>query len=87
MEPLTQHLPADRSAPRLWFERLAIFSEPGDEHVIRSVPLRRGLNIIWAKEPTAGSAKGSRAAGHGVGKTSLCLLLRLCMGDTSKAVK
>ena len=86
MEPLTQHLPADRSAPRLWFERLAIFSEPGDEHVIRSVPLRRGLNIIWAKEPTAGSAKGSRAAGHGVGKTSLCLLLRLCMGDTSKAV-
>ena len=86
MEPLTQHLPADRSAPRLRFERLAIFSEPGDEHVIRSVPLRRGLNIIWAKEPTAGSAKGSRAAGHGVGKTSLCLLLRLCMGDTSKAV-
>ncbi len=86
MEPLTQHLPTDRSAPRLWFERLAIFSEPGDEHIIRSVPLRRGLNIIWAKEPAAGSTKGSRAAGHGVGKTSLCLLLRLCLGDTSKAV-
>ena len=47
MEPLTQHLPTDRSAPRLWFERLAIFSEPGDEHIIRSVPLRRGLNIRW----------------------------------------
>lgn len=86
MQQLTQHLPADRTAPRLWFERLAFFSEPGDEHIERTITFRRGLNIVWAKEPTAGRTQGTRAAGHGVGKTSLCLLLRLCMGDASDAV-
>lgn len=86
MKQLTQHLPSDRTTPRLWFERLAVFDEPGDDHVLRTIPFRRGLNIVWAKEPTAGRAQGTRAAGHGVGKTSLCLLLRLCMGDASDAV-
>ena len=86
MEPLPQHLPTDRRFPRLWFEHLVIFSEPDETHVIRTIPFRRGLNLVWAKEPTAGSAKGTRAAGHGVGKTSLCLLLRFCLGDASKAV-
>lgn len=86
MEQLTQHLPTDRLNPRLWFERLVIFSEPDEAHVIRGIPFHRGLNLIWAKEPAAGSAKGTRAAGHGVGKTSLCLLLRFCLGEASKAV-
>ncbi len=86
MQQLTQHLPTDRNAPRLWFERLAMFSEPGDEHIERTVTFRRGLNIVWAKEPKAGRAQGMRAAGHGVGKTSLCLLLRFCLGDASDAV-
>lgn len=86
MEQLTQHLPTDRHNPRLWFERLVIFSDPDEAHVIRRIPFHRGLNLIWAKEPAAGSAKGTRAAGHGVGKTSLCLLLRFCLGEASKAV-
>lgn len=86
MEQLTQHLPIERNAPRLWFERLALFDEPSDDHVLRTIPFQRGLNIVWAKEPIAGHAQGTRAAGHGVGKTSLCLLLRLCMGDASDAV-
>lgn len=86
MEQLTQHLPTERNAPRLWFERLALFDEPGDDHVLRTISFQRGLNIVWAKEPSAGRAQGTRAAGHGVGKTSLCLLLRLCMGDASDAV-
>jgi hypothetical protein len=86
MDRLTQHLPTDRGTPRLWFERLAIFSEPADDHVFRTVPFHRGLNLVWAKEPTADGAKGTRATGHGVGKTSLCLLLRFCLGDVSEAV-
>lgn len=86
MEQLTQHLPTDRSTPRMWFERLDIFSEPDQAHVLRSVPFQRGLNVVWAKEPAAGRARGTRAAGHGVGKTSLCLLLRFCLGESSKAV-
>ncbi len=75
-----------RRTPRLWVERLVLFSEASHEHRIRTVSFLRGLNLVWAKEPEPGSAQGTRAAGHGVGKTSLCLLLRLCMGDTAKAV-
>lgn len=86
MDQLAQYLPTDRSAPRLWFERLAIFSESANEHVFRSIPFHRGLNLVWAKEPISSDAKGTRAAGHGVGKTSLCLLLRFCLGDASEAV-
>ena len=86
MEQLTQHLPTDRSSPRLWFERLEIFNEPGEPHVFRTIPFHRGLNLVWAKEPAVGRASGTRAAGHGVGKTSLCLLLRFCLGEPSKAV-
>lgn len=86
MDKLIQHLPKDRQAPRLWFRRLSIFSEPDAADIVRTVPFRRGLNVVWAKEPAAGSAVGLHAAGHGVGKTSLCLLLRYCLGDPSKAV-
>jgi hypothetical protein len=86
MDQLIQHLPTDRDSPRLWFEQLAIFSESADDHVFRTIPFHRGLNLVWAKEPAAGGAKGIHAAGHGVGKTSLCLLLRFCLGDASEAV-
>lgn len=86
MEQLTHHLPTDRSSPRLWFERLDIFSEASETNVLRTILFHRGLNVVWAKEPVLGRASGTRAAGHGVGKTSLCLLLRLCMGEPSKAV-
>ncbi|TXH74858.1 MAG: hypothetical protein E6Q88_03970, partial [Lysobacteraceae bacterium] len=86
MEQLIQHLPKDRQAPRLWFKQLTIFSEPDTANIIREVSFRRGLNVVWAKEPAVGSAVGLHAAGHGVGKTSLCLLLRYCLGDPSKAV-
>lgn len=86
MEQLIEHLPKDKRTPRLWFKQLSIFSEPDAANIVRTVPFRRGLNVIWAKEPAAGSAVGLHAAGHGVGKTSLCLLLRYCLGDQSKTV-
>lgn len=86
VQALIRELTEVRRSPRLWFERLALFREASHEHVIRTVTFQRGLNIVWAKEPAAGSAYGARAAGHGVGKSSLCLLLRLCLGDTAKAV-
>lgn len=86
MQELSQRLSTNRASPRLWFERLVIFREPDAAQYIRTIHFQRGLNLIWAKEPAPDTAKGTRAAGHGVGKTSLCLLLRLCLGDTAKAV-
>jgi len=87
MEALIKRLSTQKSTPNIWVERLSIFGEPDIDHRIRSIEFRRGINLIWAHEPPAGSAyTGIHAAGHGVGKTSLCLLLRYCLGDTAKSV-
>lgn len=86
MKELIGRLSAQKSSPRLWVERLAIFGKAEAGCCIRSIEFRRGLNVVWAHEPVAGSATGIHAAGHGVGKTSLCLLLRHCLGDNAKSV-
>lgn len=87
MDDLIKRLSAQKTAPRLWVERLSIFSEPSADHCIRSIAFRRGINVVWAREPEENSAyAGIHAAGHGVGKTSLCLLLRYCLGDSSKSI-
>lgn len=82
MDGWIERLSQQKARPRLWIERLVIFSEPDIEHRIRSIGFRPGLNLIWAHEPEDRKAyAGIHAAGHGVGKTSLCLLLRYCLGD------
>lgn len=86
MDQLRKQLASTRECPRLWFEKLTIFSEPSVDHILQKITFHRGLNIVWAKEPMPSLAKGTHAAGHGVGKTSLCLLLRFCLGDVSEAV-
>ncbi|MFA5984978.1 MAG: hypothetical protein WC782_13255 [Methylococcaceae bacterium] len=87
MKNLLESLSTQKSSPQLWIERLAIFSQADADHCIRSVEFRRGLNVIWAHEPAAGSTyTGIHAAGHGVGKTSLCLLIRFCLGDNAKSI-
>ncbi len=87
MDELIQHLAKKRRETRLWFEQLALYSEPSVEHHIRTISFRRGVNIIWAHEPDEKSTSvGFHAAGHGVGKSSLCMLLRYCLGDSGKAI-
>jgi len=79
MDDLIKRLATQTTASRL--------SEPSADHCIRSIPFRRGINIVWAREPDDSSTyAGVHAAGHGVGKTSLCLLLRYCLGDSGKAI-
>lgn len=87
MGELIQRLATQQTNPRLWVERLDIFSEVGREHCLRSITFRRGINLVWAREPDENSRyAGIHAAGHGVGKTSMCLLLRYCLGDSSKSI-
>ncbi|MER2508274.1 MAG: DUF2326 domain-containing protein [Amaricoccus sp.] len=69
-----------RAGPRLWFRRLAIFSDP--QTIIRDVSLKPGLNIIWTPDM---SSSGSRALAHGSGKTTFCRLLRACLGEPGYA--
>lgn len=54
--------------------------------VTRTIDLHAGLNIVWAKESASNAASGLASAGHGVGKTSLCLLLRYVLGDDAPAI-
>lgn len=73
--------------PRIWVERLAIHKDwpPTAETLLRSVELRKGLNIVWAEsKPSAG---GSRLGGHGAGKTTFCRLLRYVLGDPQPGKK
>jgi hypothetical protein len=77
---------ADRVEPVLWVRRLQVLRDlqPGGEHVIRDVELRRGLNIVWAppEAPSNGNALfRSGVAGHTAGKTTFCRLLRYALGE------
>lgn len=72
--------PEGRPGPRLWVRRLAIFKDR--QTIIRNVPLKPGLNIIWTPDM---SSSGRRALAHGSGKSTFCRLLRACLGETSYA--
>ena len=78
-------LSAGSREPRVWVKRLVIWSDP--ETIIRDIPLRRGLNIVWSPDPGAGVAElGAEAgSGHGAGKSLFCRLLRYCLGEESFA--
>ncbi len=81
-----QDFPAIRSLPRLWVERVWLLASREPLEIIRTVNLQPGVNIVWAREPDSDEGSGLASAGHGVGKTSFCLLLRYLLGDDATAV-
>lgn len=60
--------------PRLWVETLWLLDSLTAQQPLREIPLRRGLNLIV-------SPPGTGSAGHGVGKTAFCQLLRFVLDD------
>jgi hypothetical protein len=75
-----------RTQPRLWVETLWLVESREPLVFTRRIDLHAGLNIVWAKESASSEATGLASAGHGVGKTSLCLLLRYVLGDEAPAI-
>lgn len=75
-----------RTQPRLWVETMWLVESREPLVLTRTVDLHAGLNIVWAKESASNDASGLASAGHGVGKTSLCLLLRYVLGDDAPAI-
>lgn len=75
-----------RTKPRLWVETMWLVESREPLVVTRTIELHPGLNIVWAKESAPKEASGLASAGHGVGKTSLCLLLRYMLGDDAPAI-
>ena len=77
---------AERSAPAFWVRHLRILSElkAGEEFIVRTVELRRGLNFVWAAHQTGGPDNAlfrDGVAGHTAGKSTFCRLLRHVLGD------
>lgn len=81
-----QDYPAIRALPRLWVEHVWLLESREPLTVVREVALRPGVNVVWAKEPESEAGSGLASAGHGVGKTSFCLLLRYLLGDEATAI-
>ncbi|OZI33367.1 hypothetical protein CEK29_21130 [Bordetella genomosp. 5] len=75
-----------RTQPRLWVETVWFVESREPLAVTRTIDLHPGLNIVWAKESASNDASGLASAGHGVGKTSLCLLLRYVLGDDAPTI-
>lgn len=74
--------------PRLRVERFVIVESRQPVTFTRDIPMHAGLNIVWAEElPVAQAASEVERAGHGVGKSTFCLLLRAVLGDDGTAVK
>lgn len=79
-------LAVTRSHPALWIEHVWLVGSKEPVSVIREFTLRPGVNVIWAQEPEDNAITGRQAAGHGVGKTSLCLLLRYVLCDEAETI-
>lgn len=75
-----------RTQPRLWVETMWLVESREPLAVTRTIELHAGLNIVWARESRSNDASGLASAGHGVGKTSLCLLLRYVLGDDAPTI-
>ncbi|VVE71672.1 hypothetical protein PAN31117_04133 [Pandoraea anapnoica] len=78
-EPVRKH-------PRLWVETIWLVESREPLVLTRVIGLHQGLNIVWAKESASSESPGLTSAGHGVGKTSLCLLMRYVLGDDAPAI-
>lgn len=78
--------PAARQSPRLWVEQVWLVDSLVPLVITRSIEFRQGLNVVWAKEPDTDDDSGLASAGHGVGKTSLCYLIRHCLGDEAPSI-
>lgn len=67
-----------RTLPTIWVKQIALFKsiKPLDE--IRSIPFSPGLNIIQGEW---NDATETFESGHGNGKTTLCRLIRFCLGE------
>jgi hypothetical protein len=75
-----------RTEPLVWARELLVLREfkPGEEHVVRRINLRPGLNILWARPRVSGERPRLGEAGvfgHASGKTTFCRLLRHILGE------
>jgi len=81
------HASPKRPNPALWVRCVTLLAAPHPDEIIREVPLRRGLNIVWAPPRDDAHAELFKAglAGHTAGKSTFCRIIRHLLGDSTFA--
>ncbi|MDL2226997.1 hypothetical protein LJB86_05005 [Deltaproteobacteria bacterium OttesenSCG-928-M10] len=67
-------------SPRLWIQRLALFSKFSPDSIFQDIPFKRGFNLIVGLDSPKQDQEDN-FGGHSVGKTTLCRLIRYCLGE------
>jgi hypothetical protein len=86
LDPPKQIRPeAGRKTPAFWVKRIRVVRElkPAADAIVRDVPLRLGLNVVWAPAHLTevnGLFKDG-VSGHTAGKTMFCRLIRHVLGE------
>lgn len=75
-------MPAICHYPRLFVKRVALYKSFSLGDLIREITFERGLNLIIGEDAQEGL---HNLGGHSVGKTTLCRLIRHCLGESTFA--
>lgn len=70
--------PVKRTSPLIWVKQVTLYRSLSPVDEIRTIPFAPGLNIIQGRSDDSAQDFES---GHGNGKTTLCRLIRYCLGE------
>lgn len=75
--------PPFAAEPAFWIAELRLLSRLSteDDAIIRSIRLKKGLNILWSEGSEIDGPEEQRGRGHGAGKTSFCRAIRYILGE------
>lgn len=71
-------------SPRLWIQSIALFSSFSPAAKFQEITFTRGLNLIVGLD-SPNPKQEDDLGGHSVGKTTLCRLIRYCLGEPTFA--
>ena len=67
-----------RTRPTIWVKQVVLYKSLSPLEEIRSVPFSMGMNIV---QGVSNDSTEDFESGHGNGKTTLCRLIRYCLGE------
>lgn len=70
--------------PLVWIKRLVLYKSLDPWEEIRPISFSTGLNIIQGE---SNEVEGEFQTGHGIGKTTVCRLIRYCFGEKTYGQK
>jgi hypothetical protein len=75
-----QQQATSRQRPLVWVKQIVLFETIEPLVEIRKIPFTMGMNIVQGE---SSESDDTFESGHGVGKTTVCRLIRYCLGEKS----